>query len=97
MRETQLDSNATSGASRKHRRPAPIIAAGVIALAIASAVVLEQRGGAASPGTDPTNSSVVTLSAAPSADQSTTSDAPRPHFQRSNEPAVEESVNTYGG
>ena len=103
MRQPRSDLNADSAASRRNRRPVFTVAAGLIALAIAAVVVVEERGGHASLGTDPAYSSMVPLAA--SAAQSSPAvtntmsagDSAKPHFERSNEPAYEDTVHPYGG
>jgi hypothetical protein len=103
MNQARLDSNSDLKAGRKNLRPAFTIAAGLIALAVATAAVLEQPGGRASAVSDPAAASFVPLAAAPAEDQTaianTTSapDAARPRFQRSDEPALEDSTNPHGG
>lgn len=103
MNQARLESNSDLKAGRKNLRPAFTIAAGLIALAVATAAVLEQPGGRTSTGSDPAVASVVPLAAAPAEDQTTianTTSAPeaaRPRFQRSDEPALEDSTNPHGG
>jgi hypothetical protein len=103
MRQVQLASNADPSASRKIRRPAITFAAGLIALAIATAVVLDQPSGPTSAGSDPMVSSLVSPSAtrvdSGTATASTQSaiDAAKPRFERSDEPASEDSTNAHGG
>ena len=93
MRQERLDSNADPSASRNLRRPAITFAAGLIALAIATAVVLDPHNGRSSAGSDATYSSL----ASPTAATTTATDAATPRFERSNEPATEDSVNAHGG
>jgi hypothetical protein len=102
MNQARLDPNSDLKAGRKNLRPAFTIAAGLIALAVATAAVLEQPGGRASAVSDPAAASFVPL-AAPAENQTaianTTSapDAAKPRFQRSDEPALEDSTNPHGG
>ena len=93
MRPSRLDSSADPTARRNIRRPAITFAAGLIALAIATAVVLDPQGGRSSAGSDATVSSL----ASPTVATTTATDAATPRFERSNEPAIEESVNAHGG
>ncbi len=103
MSQARFDLNSDSTASRKNRRPAFTIAAGLIALSIAAAIVVEERDGGASAGTDPTHSSVVPHAATPAASMTagtnTTSDnaSAKPRFERSDEPVYEDPVRPYGG
>jgi len=93
--------NADSTASSKKRRPGFTVAAGLIALAIAAAVVVDERG--AHRSTDTAASSVAPLVSAPAEDRTaitnTTSgvDAAKPHFERSDESPYEESEHPHGG
>lgn len=103
MRQAEFNLNADPATSRKNRRPAFTVAVGVIALAIAAAVVVEERNGRASAGSDPERSSIVPI-AATSADSRaaptntmSSGDATKPHFERSDEPAYEDTVHPYGG
>jgi hypothetical protein len=93
MNTTRLESNTDPTARRNIRRPAITFAAGLIALAIATAVVLDPQGGRLSAGSDATTSSLVS----PTAATTTAIDAAAPRFERSNEPAIEDSVNAHGG
>ena len=103
MRQARSDLNADSAASHSSRRQAFTVVAGLIALAIAAVVVVEERGGYATAGNDPAYSSVVPLAATPgdsrtsNANSMSASDPARPHFDRSDEPAYEDSVHPYGG
>ena len=103
MRQAQFDLNAKATTSRKNRRPAFTVGVGVIALAIAAGIVVEERSGPPSAGSDPAHSSVVPL-AATAAEGGTAitntmsvSDPAKPHFERSDEPAYEDSVQPHGG
>ena len=103
MRQARSDLNADSTASRKNRRPAFTIVAGLIAFAIA-VVVVERSGGDASAGNDPAYSSVVPLAATPGdirtsiTNTMSASDPAKPHFERSDEPANDDdSVHPHGG
>jgi hypothetical protein len=103
MSQARLDSNSDLKARRKNLRPAITIAAGLIALAVATAAVLEQPDGRNSAGSDPAASSVVPLATAPAEDRTsianttTATETARPRFQRSDEPAYEDSTNPHGG
>ena len=102
MHQAQLESNADPSGSRKIRRPVITFAAGLLALAIATAVVIDQPGSRPSAGTDATVSSLVSSTMATmdgNAAASTTSapDATTQRFQRSDEPAIEDSTNAHGG
>ena len=103
MNQARLDSNSDLKARRKNLRPAFTIAAGLVALAIATAAVLDQPGGRTPAGSDPADSSLVSFAAASAesgtASSSTTSaiDVAKPHFERSDEPVVEDTVNAHGG
>lgn len=100
MRQTQVESNDEHSGSRNIRRPAITFAAGLLALAIATAVVIDQPGGRPSAGNDATVSSLVNPAMATAdVNASTTSaiDATKPRFERSDEPAVEDSTNAHGG
>lgn len=103
MRQARSDLNADSTASRRNRRPVFTVAAGLIALAIAAVVVVEERGGQASAGNDAAYSSVVPLAATAAESRTaitntmSAGDAAKPHFERSDEPAYEDSVHPYGG
>jgi hypothetical protein len=103
MRQAQLDSNSDSTAGRKNRRPAFTFAAGLVALAVGAAIVIDQPGGGTSAQGDPATSNVVSGAAASAengtASANTTSavEAAKPRFERSDEPAVEDSVNSHGG
>jgi hypothetical protein len=102
MSQARFDLNADSTASRKNRRPAFTIAAGLIALSIAAAIVVEERDGGAPAGTDPAHSSVVPRAApvaSRTASSSTMSDnePAKAHFERSDEPDYEDSVRPHGG
>jgi hypothetical protein len=103
MHKARPDSNADSTASRKTRRNAATVAAGVVALAIAAAAVFDERAGRMPAGSDPADSSAVPIAAAPGAGRavtlSTTSPAgaARPHYERTGEPAQTDTVNPHGG
>jgi hypothetical protein len=103
MRQAQLDSNADSSTRGKSLRPALAIVAGLIALGVAAAAVLDQPGQRTFAGSNPAGSSVVNVAAAPAESGSTNAistsaiGSAKPHFERSDEPAVEESVNAHGG
>lgn len=102
MRQTRLDTNADPG-GRKNLRPALAVAVGLIALGIAAAAVLDRPVGRSSAGSTPADSNAVNIASAPTesgftnASASGTFDAAKPHFERSEEPAVEDSVNAHGG
>jgi len=104
MHQTRSDSNAESTASRRNRRPAFTVIAGLIAVAVGAVVVVEERGGYASDRNDAAYSSVVPI-AATSAEGLTSAtntmsagDSVTPHFERSEEPANDDdSVHPYGG
>ena len=102
MNKTQRDLNAKPATGRKNWRLASVIA-GLIAVAVAATVIVEERGGNASTRTNASGSNVAPLAAGPAEDRAaapnTASDAPatRPHFERSDEPAVEDTVHPYGG
>jgi hypothetical protein len=93
MQPARLDSTSEPSARRNIRRPALTVFVGLIALAIATAVVVDPTGGRSSAGSDATYSSL----ASPTAATTTASDAATPRFERSDEPAIEESVNAHGG
>ena len=104
MRQAPFDLNADSTASRKNRRPALTAAAGLIAVAVAAAVVFAEHGGRTSAGNDrAAHSSVVPLAATQgdsrTAITNTTSagDAAKPRFERTDEPAYDDSVRPHGG
>jgi len=99
MRQAQLDSNSDSTAGRKNRRPAFTFAAGLVALAIGAAFVIDQPSGGTSAQSDPAASNVMPGAAAQAENANTKSaiEAAKPRFERSDEPAVEDSVNAYGG
>lgn len=92
MHPARPDSNANASASYNIRKPAITVFVGLIALAIATAVVLDPTGGRSSAGVDATTASLAGPSSA-----TTASDIATPRFQRSDEPAVEDSVNAHGG
>ena len=93
MQPARLDSNSDPSSSRNIRRPAITVLVGLLALAIATAVVIDPTGGRSSAGSEATTSSLVS----PTAATTTASDATTPRFERSNEPAIEDSVNPHGG
>lgn len=94
MHPARFDSSSDPTSSRNFRRPAITVFIGLIALAIATAVVVDPTGGRSSVGNDATTSSLVS----PTAATTTASDAATPRFERSNEPAaIEDSVNAHGG
>ena len=104
MRQARSDLNADSTGTRKNRRPALTVIAGLVALAIAAVVVVEERGGTALAGNDPSYAGVMPIKA--TRGESGTSitntmsatDSAKPHFERSDEPANDEdSVHPYGG
>jgi hypothetical protein len=92
MHLARLDSNSDPSSSRNIRRPAITVFVGLLALAIATAVVVDPTGGRSYAGSDATTSSLASPVAT-----TTASDAATPRFERSNEPAIEDSVNTHGG
>ena len=93
MHPARLDSNSDPSSSRNIRRPAITVFVGLLAVAIATAVVVDPTGGRSAAGSDATYSSLVS----PTAATTTASDAAKPRFERSNEPAIEDSVNAHGG
>lgn len=97
MRQPRSDLNADSTASRKNRRPVFTVAAGLIALAIAAVVVVEERSGHASLGTDPAYSASAAQGTPAATNTISAGDSAKPHFERSNEPAYEDTVHPYGG
>jgi hypothetical protein len=102
MHQVRLETNADPSGSRKIRRPAITFAAGLIALAIATAVVLDQPGGHPSAGSDAAISSLASPATArldgnAAASTTPTVDVTKPRFERSDEPAIEDSTNTHGG
>ena len=103
MRQAQPESNSDSMARRNSQRRTLVIGAGLAVAALVAATVLHQPAQHAQTGTDFAASSAVTSPSAPTqngaATAGTTSsiDAAKPHFERTDEPAVEESVNSHGG
>ena len=101
MRQAELDSNSDKTA-RKDRRPAFTFVAGLIALAIATAVILDKPRGdtsassasAAAPDAPATTSPAEEMN---TANTSARIEAARPHFERSNEPVFEDTTNPHGG
>jgi hypothetical protein len=84
----------------------PVTRPRLIAFAIAAAVVVEERSGHASAGSNSANSSVAPLASGPAENNGTatanttsaTTDVTKPHFERTDEPAaVEDAEHPYGG
>jgi hypothetical protein len=89
MRQAQPESNSDSMDHRNSQRRTLVIGAGLAVAALVAATVLHEPPQDAQTATDVAASSAAT---SPSA-----TDAAKPHFERTDEPAVEESVNSYGG
>jgi negative regulator of sigma E activity len=101
MRQTPSDVNTNHAAGRKTRH-AYTFAAGVVAVAIAAVVVVEERS--ASALADRADAGValhtgaVMENSGPSASTLPSSDTARPRFQRSEEPANDDDpANPHGG
>jgi hypothetical protein len=104
MRQTQTESNFDDLARRKSRRIARAIAAGLIMAAIGAVAAFNQPARRVQASADFATSNVVpTLPATPSQESvaseraASGAESAKPHFERSDEPAVEESVKSYGG
>ncbi len=103
MHQAQSESNSDSMARRKSQRRALVIGAGLAVAVIVSATVLHQPTQHAETGTDLAVSSAATSPLVPAQNNAATAgttssiDAAKPHFERTDEPAVEESVNSCGG
>lgn len=103
MHNERQDLNPDSTASRRSRRNAATVAAGVIALAVAAAAVLDERAGRTPAGSDPAESGAAPVATAPTEARSLLSNATsstgaaRPHFERADEPAYTSTENPHGG
>lgn len=102
MRQAHIETNADPSGNRGNRRPAITLAAGLIALAIATAVVLDQPGGRSSAGSNTSMSSLASPATARLDGNAGTGmtpavDAATPRFERSDEPAIADSTNAHGG
>ena len=102
MHQAHIETNADPSGNRRNRRPAITLAAGLIALAIATAVVLEQPDGRPSASTDAAMSSLASPATArldgnAASGRTSAVDAATPRFERSDEPAIEDSTNAHGG
>ncbi len=96
MRQELSDLNADHTA--RTRRPAFTVAAGLIALAITAAVVVEQGDGPALTPSDRAAPLAAMSMEGKAVTETTSADDPaKPHFERSDEPAVEETEHAYGG
>lgn len=99
MHQARSDLNVDSTATRSNRRPAFTVAAGLVALAIGAFVLVAERGGAGSNE----SASVVPLAAIPaegtaaSTNPTSATDPAKPKFERSDEPAYEDSEKPHGG
>jgi hypothetical protein len=90
MREPPPDSNVDSTAIRNTLRPAAAVAAGAVALAIGAFVLVAERN-------EPAQSHVAPFAATTNTNPAAAMDAPKPKFERSDEPAYEDSVQAHGG
>ena len=100
MRQAQPESNSDSMARRNSQRRTLVIGAGLAVAALVAATVLHEPAQHAQTGTDLAASSAVTSPAqngAATAGTTPSIDAAKSHFERTDEPAVEESVNSHGG
>ena len=103
MRQAQPESNSDSMARRNSQRRTLVIGAGLAVAALVAANVLHEPAQHAQTGTDLAASSAVTSLSTPAQNSAATAgttssiDAAKPHFERTDEPAVEESVNSHGG
>lgn len=91
MRQAQPESNSDSMARRNSQRRTLVIGAGLAVAALVAAAVLHQPAQHAQTGTD------LAASSAAAADTTSSIDAAKPRFERTDEPATEESVNSHGG
>jgi hypothetical protein len=98
MQQATFDSSSDSTSGRKGRRSAYIVGGSLLALAIITAAIIDLPGGRTFVSGGPVETSAGTFSAV-ATDQAvaTTGNAAAPHFERSDEPAVEDTVNAHGG
>jgi hypothetical protein len=97
MRQTPPDFNGDSPATRSKLRPAAAVAAGVVALAIGAFVLVAERNGRGSDGYEPGHSRAVPFAATTNTNPAVAIDAAKPKFERSDEPAYEDTVQAHGG
>jgi hypothetical protein len=104
MHQTQTESNFDDLARRKNKRVARVLAAGLIMAAIGAVAAFNQPAKRVQATADFAASNVApTLPAAPSEESiasgraASSAESPKPHFERSDEPAVEDSLKSYGG
>lgn len=103
MRQAQPESNSDSMARRNSQRRTLVIGAGLAVAALVAATVLHQPAQHAQSGTDlaassaATSRSIPAQNAAAAADTTSSIDAAKPRFERTDEPATEDSVNSHGG
>jgi hypothetical protein len=96
MREAPPHSYVDSAATRNKLRPAAAVTAGVVALAIGAFVLIAERN-ARSDGYEAGDSRVVPFAATTNTNPAAAIDAAMPKFERSDEPAYEDTVQAHGG
>jgi hypothetical protein len=99
MRQPHNESNPDSPSRGKSRRIAALVATGLLTAAVGGMAVLNQPANRGHVSGDLAVSNIAeTLPGAPdAATPASAVDAMRPRFERSDEPAIEETVKTYGG
>jgi hypothetical protein len=102
MQHAAFPTVSDSSDNRKRRRSAYIVGGGLVAVAIITAAIIDLPGGRTFASGGPVEAGALALTAAP-ADRDTTTpsassgSAAAPHFERSDEPAQEDTVNAHGG
>ncbi|HQR69657.1 MAG TPA: hypothetical protein PLE54_03570 [Burkholderiaceae bacterium] len=103
MQQVTFESSSQPTARRSHQRSAYVVGGTLLAVAVITAAIIELPGGralqsgAVLESSAPVHASVNTDNAAATAGSTSAGQPGTPHFERSDEPAVEDTMNTYGG
>jgi hypothetical protein len=102
MRQARFDLKVDWTATRNRLRPAVAVVTGVVALAIGAFVLVAERSGRGSDGSGPAHSRIVPSVSTPGESAAANTNptdmhVAKPKFERSDEPAYEDSVLAHGG